>query len=129
MAARGFIARCNGRIDFTNMLIAFLTLKTFVARNGPVEHYFVANLKVGYIGADLGYDASPFVAHYDGFTPRLRIPVGMTDTRRFDFYQYFIALRGGYMERLNGKMAVTIGDGGFGVNHVESNFYHKGTKF
>ena len=64
MTLTHFIPRCYGRIALANMLIAFLTLETFVTWNCPIKHHFIANLKRFYVFSD-------FLDNTRAFMPKL----------------------------------------------------------
>src|SRR6218665_387476 len=90
MATRYFITSRYRRINFTDMLVTFLTLKTLITGNSPVEYHFIAHLQIFYLRTDFCYYSCAFMSHNQWFAPRLRIPVGMADTCGVYLYQYLV---------------------------------------
>lgn len=119
MPAADFVASRYGGVAFAEVLVALQALKTFVAGNGPVEHHRVPRAQRADGWATSAYNACAFVAHYQGFAPGLGIPVGMTNSSRFDFDQDFVSLRRLNLDGIDDKMAFSIGNSGLAARQIK----------
>ena len=104
---------------FTNIPLAVQALEADAARDGPVEHNFVARYDSRGAFAYLAHDARPLMADHDRPAPVQRIPVGVADARRLDFHQHLVAGGRMHFDFLDGKTAGAVRNGGFSVNHGE----------
>ena len=118
MPTTDFVACCYGGVAFAEVLVALQALKTFVAGNGPVEHYWIARLQGTYGWAASSYNACAFVPHHQSFAPGLGVPIGMANSGGFDFNQNFISLRRLNLDGINDKMAFAVGNSGLAPHQI-----------